>query len=80
MNEVKTAFTLAEQRKRKGYTQEAFSKKLGISSSTYNIWENNPEMIRPREAFKIANVLEISIDEIIFLKDKSYFKYVLVEV
>ncbi|MGX0020212.1 hypothetical protein ACUXPG_000623 [Staphylococcus hominis] len=36
-------------------------------------------MIRPKEAFRIAKTLEVSIDEIIFLKDKSYFKYVLVE-
>ncbi|MBE7597208.1 helix-turn-helix transcriptional regulator, partial [Staphylococcus aureus] len=51
----------------------------GISPSTYNIWENNPEMIKPRDAFRIAKTLNISIDEIIFLKDESYFKYVLVE-
>ncbi len=36
-------------------------------------------MIKPRDAFRIAKTLNISIDEIIFLKDESYFKYVLVE-
>ncbi|COQ02965.1 Uncharacterised protein [Streptococcus pneumoniae] len=36
-------------------------------------------MIKPKDAFKIAKTLEVSIDEIIFLKDESYFKYVLVE-
>ncbi len=41
--------------------------------------KNNPEMIKPRDAFRIAKTLDISIDEIIFLKDESYFKYVLVE-
>ena len=43
-----------------------FAEKLGISPSTYNIWENNPEMIKPRDAFRIAKTLNISIDEIIF--------------
>ena len=52
--------------KRKGYTQSSFAYKLGISPSTYNIWENNPEIIKPKDAFKIAKVLEVSIDEIIF--------------
>lgn len=79
MNHIKQNLKLDEWRKRKGYTQSAFANKLGISTSTYNFWENNPEMIKPKDAFKIANTLEVSIDEIIFLKDESYFKYVLVE-
>lgn len=79
MNHTKQNLKLDEWRKRKGYTQSSFANKLGISPSTYNIWENNPEMIKPKDAFKIAKTLEVSIDEIIFLKDKSYFKYVLVD-
>lgn len=79
MNYTKQNLKLDEWRKRKGYTQSSFANKLGISPSTYNIWENNPEMIKPKDAFKIAKTLEVSIDEIIFLKDESYFKYVLVE-
>ena len=43
-----------------------FACKLGISPSTYNIWENNPEIIKPKDAFKIAKTLDISINEIIF--------------
>ena len=42
--------------KRKGYTQSSFACKLGISPSTYNIWENNPEIIKPKDAFKIAKL------------------------
>ncbi|HHB0486397.1 TPA: helix-turn-helix domain-containing protein [Staphylococcus aureus] len=76
MNYIKQSLKLDEWRKRKGYTQSSFAEKLGISPSTYNIWENNPEMIKPRDAFRIAKTLNISIDEIIFLKDESYFKYV----
>ncbi|MCD9066032.1 helix-turn-helix transcriptional regulator [Staphylococcus pasteuri] len=76
---IKQNLKLDEWRKRKGYTQSSFANKLGISPSTYNIWENNPEIIKPKDAFKIAKTLDISIDEIIFLKDESYFKYVLVE-
>lgn len=79
MNHIKQNLKLDEWRKRKSYTQSSFASKLGISPSTYNFWENNPEMIKPKDAFKIAKTLEVSIDEIIFLKDESYFKYVLVE-
>lgn len=79
MEYIKQTLKLDEWRKRKGYTQLSFANKLGISPSTYNIWENNPEMIKPKDAFKIAESLGVSIDEIIFLKDESYFKYVLVE-
>ena len=73
-----TELTLKEWRSRKKYTQQELAKVIGISPSTYNIWENNPEIIKPKDAFKIAKALNVSIDEIIFLKEQSYFKYVLV--
>ncbi|AYU54642.1 helix-turn-helix transcriptional regulator [Staphylococcus debuckii] len=73
-----TELTLKEWRSRKNYTQQELAKVIGISPSTYNIWENNPEIIKPKDAFKIANALNVSINEIIFLKEQSYFKYVLV--
>ncbi|MDW4322546.1 helix-turn-helix transcriptional regulator [Staphylococcus saprophyticus] len=79
MMDTKTGLTLKEWRSRKNYTQPELAKKIGISPSTYNIWENNPDAIKPKDAFKIAKTLEVSIDEIIFLKDESYFKYVLVD-
>ncbi|HHO6175186.1 TPA: helix-turn-helix transcriptional regulator [Staphylococcus aureus] len=79
MNYMKQSLKLDEWRKRKGYTQISFATKLGISPSTYNIWENNPEVIKPKDAFRIAKSLDVSIDEIIFFKDESYFKYVLVD-
>ena len=47
MNDTNQTLTLEEWRKRR-HTQESFAKALGISSSTYNIWENNPDMIRPK--------------------------------
>ena len=73
-----TELTLEEWRSRKKYTQQELAKVIGISPSTYNIWENNPEIIKPKDAFKIAKALNVSINEIIFLKEQSYFKYVLV--
>lgn len=79
MMDTRTGLTLKEWRSRKKYTQPELAKRIGISPSTYNIWENNPDAIRPKDAFKIAKSLEVSIDEIIFLKDESYFKYVLVD-
>ena len=50
---------------KKGYTQSSFAYKLEFLHQ-HNIWENNPEIIKPKDAFKIAKVLEVSIDEIIF--------------
>lgn len=79
MNYIKQSLKLDEWRKRKGYTQSSFAEKLGISPSTYNIWENNPEMIKPRDAFRIAKTLISLLMRLFFLKDESYFKYVLVE-
>lgn len=79
MMDTKTGLTLKEWRSRKKYTQPELARKIGISPSTYNIWENNSDAIKPKDAFKIAKTLEVSIDEIIFLKDESYFKYVLVD-
>lgn len=79
MMDTKTGLTLKEWRSRKKYTQPELARKIGISPSTYNIWENNPDAIKPKDAFKIAKTLEVSIDEIIFLKDESYFKCVLVD-
>ena len=73
-----TELTLKEWRSRKKYTQQELAKVIGISPSTYNIWENNHEIIKPKDAFKIAKALNVSINEIIFLKEQSYFKYVLV--
>ena len=73
-----TELTLKEWRSRKKYTQQELAKVIGISPSTYNIWENNPEIIKPKDAFKIAKALNVSINEIIFLKEQSYFKYILV--
>lgn len=79
MEATKKELTLKEWRSRKRWNQDDAARKIGIAPSTYNIWENNPEKIRPQDAFKIADAFEISIDEILFLKDKSYFKYVIVE-
>ncbi|MDK9870169.1 helix-turn-helix transcriptional regulator [Staphylococcus equorum] len=69
--------TLKEWRTNKELSQIDMAYKLGISPSTYNIWENNPEEIRPKIAMQIASTLEVSIDEIIFFNKKSNFKYVL---
>lgn len=69
--------TLKEWRTHKELSQMDMADKIGISPSTYNIWENNPEEIRPKIAMQIAGALEVSIDEIIFFNKKSNFKYVL---
>lgn len=69
--------TLKEWRHHCGFSQNEMAMKLNISPSTYNIWENNPEEIRPRNALIIARVLGVSIEEIIFFNKNSNLKYVI---
>jgi len=69
--------TLKEWRTHKNISQLQMAYLLNVSPSTYNIWENNPEDIRLKTAIQISDVLEVSIEEIIFLNPKSNFKYVL---
>lgn len=69
--------TLKEWRHHCEFSQNEMAMKLNISPSTYNIWENNPEEIRPRNALIIARVLGVSIENIIFFNKNSNFKYVI---
>ncbi|WP_419791228.1 helix-turn-helix transcriptional regulator [Staphylococcus chromogenes] len=75
MTDSTQVLTLFEWRKAKGYTQASFARKLGVSVTTYNDWENDPGMIKIANAVRIANALDVPIDNIIFSHRKSYLKY-----
>ncbi len=48
----------------KGYTQEYMADKLGIAQNTYSKYENNSEKLPFETIERIAEVLEVSLNEI----------------
>jgi transcriptional regulator with XRE-family HTH domain len=69
------ARTLKEWRVHKGLTQGQFAKDLGISPSTYNAWEQNPDIIKIRNVVLLSKTLGVSPQDIIFFEDDSYLKF-----
>lgn len=55
---------LSELRISKGITQEQMAKKLDIGVSTYNQYENSQRSIPYKIAKKIANILEVKVEDI----------------
>ncbi|KYD00899.1 helix-turn-helix transcriptional regulator [Heyndrickxia sporothermodurans] len=51
-------------RKLKGYTQESFAKKLGISVSILGEMERGTRLPSDEFLNKVANLLDISVDEL----------------
>lgn len=58
---------LDEIRRARGYSQEFMAKKLGCHRATYAKLEENPQNITIGYANKIAEILNVSLDDIIFL-------------
>ena len=56
---------LKELRKRAGYTnRDDFANAMGISPATYKSWETEARKIKLVEACKIADFLDVSLDEL----------------
>lgn len=53
-------------RKRKGLTQTAVSKALGVNASTYNAWETGQNIPRDEMKVKIAEFYGLSVGYIFF--------------
>ncbi len=62
---------IAELRKKKGFTQEEFAEKLGVTAQAVSKWENDvscPDiMLLP----KIAEIFSVSIDELMGVKTNN---------
>lgn len=58
---------LSEIRRARGFSQEYMATKLGYVRSTYAKMEENPQNISMYDAHKISKILDVSIDDIIFL-------------
>ncbi len=56
---------LKKLRERYGENQTEFSKRLGISRSTYSNYENNNRIPDQDTIIRISNILEISVDSLI---------------
>lgn len=53
-------------RERKGLTQAAISRELGINSTTYNAWETGQNIPRDEMKVKIADFYGLSVGYIFF--------------
>lgn len=56
-----------EWRRLRGISKEEMSERLGIHRNTLTNWENNPGMIPMEKAIQIADILNVSLNDIIFL-------------
>lgn len=72
-------YTLKELRARKGWTQAETALKLGVSNQTYNAWEKDISNVGIGKVNKLANLFDVTLDEIFFtslLKNNSSNKTV----
>ncbi len=65
------ALTLRAWRRAKEITQEDMAERLKIHVNTYQNWENKPETIAIGYAKKISEILELSLDDIIFVNNED---------
>lgn len=59
-------YTLKELRARKNWSQEEIANKLGVSTATYNSWENDFGKIKISKGNEIANLFGVTLDDIFF--------------
>ena len=62
---------LKSLRKSKGISQKEFGEKLGIAHSNYNTIENGSAEITVSRLYKIAEILDVSVFQILFEIDKE---------
>ncbi|MCR0454206.1 MAG: helix-turn-helix transcriptional regulator [[Clostridium] innocuum] len=62
----KVIYTLKELRAKKEWSQEDVAKQLGITTATYNSWENNFGKIKISYGNAIANLFGVTLDDIFF--------------
>lgn len=60
-------FTIDEWRRLRGYSQGYMAEKLDVHVNTYRTWEEKPSEIKIGKAYDIAEILAVSVADIIFL-------------
>lgn len=59
---------LSEIRRMRGYSQEYMARKLNCHRNTYAKMEEKPQDITMAQANLLANILNVSVNDIIFLE------------
>ena len=65
MNQVQIGRFLAQERKRKGYTQKQLSEKLGISDKTISKWECGNGFPEVSLLLPLCGELDITVNELL---------------
>lgn len=65
MDQIKIGGFIAEERKRKGYTQKIFSEKLGISDKTISKWERGNGFPEVSLLIPLCSELDITVNELL---------------
>lgn len=65
MDQIKIGKFIADERKRKGYTQKQLSKKLEISDKTISKWERGNGFPEVSLLLPLCNELEITVNELL---------------
>lgn len=65
MNQIKIGRFIADERKRKGYTQKQLSEKLEISDKTISKWERGNGFPEVSLLLPLCNELEITVNELL---------------
>jgi transcriptional regulator with XRE-family HTH domain len=62
---------LKQLRTRKGFSQDAFAKKIGIHVTNLSKYERNLSIPSLEIAYRMANILEISLDKLVYGENKA---------
>lgn len=65
------ALTIRQWRRAKEITQEQMAERLGIHVNTYQNWEEAPGKISVTKAVEIAEILGITINDIVFQSESN---------
>ena len=77
MDQIKIGRFIADERKRKGYTQKQLSEKLGISDKTISKWERGNGFPEVSLLLPLCNELEITVNELLSgerVSEEDYLK------
>lgn len=77
MDQIKIGKFIAEERKRKGYTQKQLSEKLEISDKTISKWERGNGFPEVSLLLPLCNELEITVNELLSgerVSEEDYLK------
>ena len=65
MDQIKTGKFIADERKKKGYTQRQLAEQLGISDKTISKWENGTADPSTSNLIAAAKLFDLSAEELL---------------